>query len=126
MSEKAGADTITAINTATGMLIDINARRPVLANKTGGLSGPALKPIAVRCVYEIYQAVKIPIIGTGGITCGKDAIEIIMAGATAVGIGTAIYHRGIDVFKKVCSEMEEWMKKNKIKNLEEVRGIAHR
>ena len=125
-AENAGADAITAINTVTGMAINIDSGKPILANKTGGTSGPAIKPIAVRCVYEIYQAVKIPIIGTGGVTYGKDAIEMIMAGATAVGIGTAIYHRGIDVFKKVCSEMEEWMKKNKIKNLEEIRGIAHR
>ncbi len=125
-AEKAGADAITAINTATGMAIDIDARKPVLAGKAGGLSGPALKPIAVRCVYEIYEAVKIPIIGTGGITNGKDAIEMIMAGATAVGIGTAVYYRGIDVFKKVCDEMESWMKKNKVKNLDEIRGCAHK
>ena len=125
-AEKAGADAITAINTATGMAIDIDARKPVLKNKIGGISGPALKPIAVRCVYEIREAVKIPIIGTGGVTYGKDAIEMVMAGATAVGIGTAIYYRGIDVFKKVCDEMESWMKKNKVKNLEEIRGIAHK
>ena len=124
-AEKAGADAITAINTATGMAIDIDARKPILANKTGGVSGPALKPIALRCVYEIYDTVKIPIIGTGGVTYGKDAIEMIMAGATAVGIGTGIYYRGIDVFKKVCDEMEDWMKKNKIKNLDEIRGCAH-
>src|SRR3990167_662876 len=88
-AEKAGADAITAINTATGMSIDIGARKPILNNKIGGVSGPALKPIAVRCVYEIYEEVKIPIIGTGGVTYGKDAIEMIMAGATAGGIGTA-------------------------------------
>ena len=125
-AEKAGADAITAINTPTGMVIDINARRPILSKKKGGISGPALKPIAVRCVYEIYEAVKIPIIGTGGITYGKDAIEMIMAGATAVGIGTGIYYRGMDVFSKVCKEMEAWMKKNKVKNLDEIKGIAHR
>jgi len=125
-AEKAGADAITAINTATGMVINIDARKPILANKVGGISGPALKPIAVRCVYEIYEAVKIPIIGTGGVTYGKDAIEMLMAGATAVGIGTAVYYRGIDVFRKVCNEMEEWMRKNKVKNLDEMRGIAHK
>ena len=99
--EKAGADAITAINTSTGMAIDIVARAPILANKVGGVSGPALKPIALRCVYEIYDTVKIPIIGTGGATFGKDALEMIMAGATAVGIGTGVYYRGIGVFKKV-------------------------
>ena len=125
-AERAGADAITAINTATAMSIDIDARKPILANKIGGLSGPALKPIAVRCVYEIYETVKIPIIGTGGVTYGKDALEMIMAGATAVGIGTGIYYRGVGVFKKVCDEMVNWMKKNKVKGLEEIRGVAHR
>ena len=97
----------------------------LLANKIGGISGPALKPIAIRCVYEIYETVKIPIIGTGGVTYGKDALEMIMAGAFAVGIGTGVYYRGIDVFKKVCDEMKEWMKKNKVKKLDEIRGCAH-
>ena len=108
------------------MVIDVNARKPILANKIGGVSGPALKPIAVRCVYEIYETVKIPIIGTGGITYGKDALEMIMAGATAVGIGTGIYYRGIKIFKKVCDEMEVWMKKNKVKSLEEINGVTHK
>ncbi|MBS3104895.1 dihydroorotate dehydrogenase [Candidatus Woesearchaeota archaeon] len=125
-AEKAGANAITAINTASGMVIDIEARKPILANRIGGISGPALKPIAVRCVYEVYETVKIPIIGTGGVTYGKDAIEMVMAGATAIGIGTGIYYRGIGVFKKVCDEMEIWMKKNKIKNLNEIRGVAHK
>ena len=125
-AEKAGADAITAINTAIGMVIDIDARKPILKNKSGGISGPALKPIAVRCVYEIYEAVKIPIIGTGGITYGKDAIEMVMAGATGIGIGTGIFYRGNDVFKKVCDEMEAWMKKNKVKSLDKIRGIAHK
>ena len=125
-AEKAGADAITAINTATGMMIDIDAKKPILANKIGGVSGPALKPIAVRCVYEIYDTVKIPIIGTGGITYGKDAIEMVMAGATGIGIGTAIYYRGNDVFRKICGEMMSWMKKNKVKSLDEVRGVAHK
>ena len=125
-AERGGADAITAINAASGMAIDIDARKPILANKIGGVTGPALKPIALRCVYEIYETVKIPIIGTGGVTYGKDAIEMIMAGATAVGIGTGIYYRGIGVFKKVCDEMEDWMKKNKTKNLNDIRGIAHR
>jgi dihydroorotate dehydrogenase (NAD+) catalytic subunit len=124
-AEKAGADAITAINAASGMVIDLDSRKPVLANKTGGLTGPALKPIAVRCVFEIYESVNIPIIGTGGITYGKDAIEMIMAGATAVGIGSGIFYRGNDIFRKVCDEMKEWMKKNKVKNLNEIRGCAH-
>lgn len=125
-AEKAGADALTAINAASGMAIDIDARKPILANKIGGVSGPALKPIAVRCVYEIYETVKIPIIGTGGVTYGKDAIEMTMAGAAAVGIGTGVYYRGIGVFRKVCDEMTSWMKKNKVKSLDEIRGCAHK
>ena len=108
------------------MVIDVDAKKPILANKIGGISGPALKPIAVRCIYEIFEEVKIPIIGTGGVTYGNDAIEMIMAGATAVGIGTAVYYRGIDVFRKVCNEMEVWMKKNKVKSLGEIKGAAHK
>ena len=83
-------------------------------------------PIAVRCVYEVYDTVKIPIIGTGGVTYGKDAIEMVMAGATGIGIGTAVYYRGNDVFRKICGEMMSWMKKNKVKSLDEVRGVAHK
>ena len=125
-AERAGADAITAINAASGMVINIEARKPVLANKIGGITGPALKPIAVRCVYEIYEMVKIPIIGTGGVTYGKDAIEMVMAGATAVGIGSGIYYRGMNIFKKVCDEMEQWMRKNKVKSLDAIRGCAHK
>lgn len=123
--EKAGADCITAINTLKGMLIDAGARKPVLANKIGGISGPALKPVALRCVYEIYENVKIPIIGTGGISNGKDAIEMMMAGASAVGIGTAAYYRGIDVFNKITNEIKVWMKKENVKRIRDVIGAAH-
>ena len=124
--ESAGADAICAINTlGPGMLINAEARKPVLANKFGGLSGPAIKPVALRCVYQIYEAVKIPVLGMGGITTGRDAVEMVMAGATAIGVGSATYYRGIDAFKKICAEMEEWMRKNKVKSLEEIRGAAH-
>ena len=94
--------------------------------KMGGVSGLALRPVAVRCVYEIAQAVKIPIIGTGGVTTGRDAIEMIMAGATAIGIGTAIHTRGVEVFQLITSEMNAWMKKNGVKNLHEIRGAAYK
>ena len=108
------------------MLINVDARKPVLGNKSGGISGPALKPIAVKCVYDIYETVKIPLIGTGGVTSGKDALEMIMAGATAVGVGTACYYHGIGVFRKICSEMEIWMKKNNVHSLKEIQGVAHK
>lgn len=124
-AEAAGADAITAVNTISGLNIDVTARRPILHNKHGGISGPALFPIALKCVYDIYEAVKIPIIGTGGVTTGEDAIKMIMAGATLVGVGSAVYYRGADVFGKIRDEMLEIMEKEKIGSLEEIRGIAH-
>lgn len=124
--EDAGADAICAINTAgPGMVIDIESRCPVLAFKTGGLSGPMIKPIAVRCVYDIFRSVSIPIIGLGGISTGKDAIEIIMAGAELVGIGTAVRYRGINVFDKVNKEINDWLTAHDT-TMEEIRGAAHR
>jgi dihydroorotate dehydrogenase (NAD+) catalytic subunit len=124
--EAAGADGITAINTVgPGMIIDIDARKPVLAYKTGGLSGPGIRPVAIKCVYDIYKAVKIPIIGTGGVTTGRDAIEMMMAGASAVGIGTAVYYNGFDTFKKIIQEIEDWMKQKNVKSLKEIIGAAH-
>lgn len=124
--EKAGADAISAINTVgPGMFINIDVAKPVLSYKTGGLSGPAIRPIAVRCVYDIYNAVKIPVIGMGGVTYGKDAIELMMAGATAIGIGSAAYYRGIDVFGKICDEINKWLEKSEYNSLKEVVGVAH-
>ncbi len=103
----AGADGITAINTMPGMVIDIESGKPILTNRSGGLSGPALKPIAVRCVFEIAEAVPgIPIIGTGGVSSGADAIEMIMAGASAVGVGSAVYYRGVSALREIGDEME--------------------
>jgi dihydroorotate dehydrogenase (NAD+) catalytic subunit len=108
------------------MIIDINSGRPVLSYKKGGVSGPAIRPIAVRCVYDIYEAVKIPIIGTGGITNGRDAIEMVMAGATALGIGSAAYYQGFDVFRNICDEMRGWMKEHHYKSINELKGLAHK
>ena len=125
-AEDAGANAITAVNTlGPGMIINIEARNPVLAYRVGGVSGQALRPIATRCVYDIYEAVKIPIIGTGGISTGRHAIEMIMAGATAIGVGTGIYERGIDIFRKICREMEAWMSENNFNTVDEMIGIAH-
>ena len=124
-AEQAGADGITVSNTLSSMIIDIRLKKPILKNKFGGISGPAIKPMAVRAVYNLYKSVKIPIIGLGGINTGEDAIEFIMAGATAVGIGSGIYYRGIDVFKKVTDEMKKFMKEEGYKSLKEMRGAAH-
>ncbi len=123
--EDAGADAICAINTlGPGMVIDIESRRPVLAFKKGGLSGPMIKPVAVRCVFDIFKAVSIPIIGLGGITSGTDAIEMIMAGADLVGIGSAVHYRGIDVFQKTAKEMDLWLSKRDL-TLSDIKGAAH-
>lgn len=123
--EEAGADAIAAINTISAMAINIEAKKPVLAFKKGGYSGRAIKPVAVRCVYDIYENVKIPILGIGGITNGEDAIEMIEAGASAIGLGSAVYESGIDIFKNVCSEMKEWMKENRVKKVRGLIGVAH-
>jgi dihydroorotate dehydrogenase (NAD+) catalytic subunit len=124
--EAAGADGISAINTLTGMIIDLHARRPVLANRTGGLSGPAIRPLAVRCVYEIYRAVRIPILGMGGVSSGRDAIEMIMAGATAVGVGSAVYKDGPEAFGRIGREMKSLMVELGCSDIKALRGVAHR
>ncbi|MCL5970470.1 MAG: dihydroorotate dehydrogenase, partial [Patescibacteria group bacterium] len=123
--ESEGADAVNAINTMPGMVIDIYTRKPILTNKVGGISGKAIRPLAVKAVYDLFKTVKIPIIGTGGVETGKDALEMIMAGATLVGVGSAIYFRGIDVFKKIILEMQNIMKKERIINLSEIKGAAH-
>jgi dihydroorotate dehydrogenase (NAD+) catalytic subunit len=124
-AEKGNADGIVAINSVKAMKIDIDLKMPVLSNKVGGYSGKAIKPIGVRCVYEIVKNVDIPVIGVGGVTTGEDAIEYIMAGASAVQIGSGIYYRDVDIFKKVCREMGSWMKDHGYKNLSELIGVAH-
>lgn len=124
--EAVGADAINAINTVgPGIAIDIKTKKMILSNKTGGISGPAIKPIAVKAVHDIYKSVNIPIIGTGGIMTGEDAIEIMMAGATAVGIGSGVYYRGIDVFKKVNEEMEFFLKNEGYKHAKDLIGKVH-
>lgn len=124
----AGADGITAVNTVgPGLAIDLRSRMPILAAHKGGLSGPALKPIAVRCVAEIYEATegKVPIIGTGGVYTGEDALEMMLAGATLVGVGTAVADRGIDVFKKICDEMQLWCTNEGVWNVSDMIGGMH-
>jgi len=123
---EAGADAITAVNTMPGMIIDAEAGRPVLSNRMGGISGPALKPVALRCVAEIAAAVSVPIIGTGGVTTGRDAAEMIMAGATAVGVGTAVWYRGPEAFQQITAELGAFMARQGYPNLESMRGIAIR
>jgi dihydroorotate dehydrogenase (NAD+) catalytic subunit len=123
---KAGADAITAINTVKAMAIDTETTMPILSNKIGGLSGPAMKPIAVRCVYEIYEQVKVPIIGCGGVTNWRDAVEFLLAGATAVQIGTAVALKGSNVFKAVARGINAYLKKKGFKSVGEIVGLSHR
>lgn len=122
-AEAAGADALSLINTITGMKIDIHRRTFAVANKTGGLSGPAIKPVAVRMVYQVAHAVQIPIIGMGGIMTGEDAIEFIMAGATAVSVGTATFHDPM-ASVKVVEGIEAYMKQYGVKDINELRGIV--
>ena len=117
-----GADGISLINTLQGMKIDIYRRKPVLANKIDGFSGPAIKPVAVRMVYQVCKAVDVPVIGMGGIATAEDAIEFIMAGATAVAVGTANFmnpYATVEVVKGI----EEYMKKYNVKDISDIRGI---
>ena len=125
-AEKGNADGIVAINSVKAMKINLDMKMPLLANITGGYSGKAIKPIGIRCVYDIAKNVNIPIIGVGGITTGEDALEYIMAGASAIQIGTGIYYRGVDIFKKVCMEIEDWMKDHNYKTLSELIGAVHK
>lgn len=121
--EAGGADAVSLINTITGMKIDINRKTFVLANKTGGVSGPAIHPIAVRMVYETANAVKIPVIGMGGISSAEDAIEMILAGASAVSVGTANFHDpGVSV--KIVDGIAEYMERQKFESVADMVGIV--
>jgi dihydroorotate dehydrogenase (NAD+) catalytic subunit len=125
-AEEAGADAITAINTVKAMAIDTETGRPILANKFGGLSGPAIKPIAVRCVYDVYRAVNVPVIGCGGISNWQDAVEFMLAGASAVQIGTAIAYKGVEVFGSVAQGIDDYLKRKGFKNVKDIVGLAHK
>ena len=122
-AQEAGADAISLINTITGMKIDIHKRKFVLANKTGGMSGPAIKPIALRMVYQAAQVVDIPIIAMGGITTAEDAIEFIMAGASMVSVGTANFYNPYASLE-IVEGIEEYLQQNSISNIDEIRGIV--
>ncbi|MGH2561084.1 MAG: dihydroorotate dehydrogenase [Thermomicrobiales bacterium] len=122
--EAAGADSVSLINTVVGMAIDVKRRRPVLANLTGGLSGPAIKPIALRMVYQVAAGVQIPIIGMGGIMGLQDALEFVMAGASAIQVGTAIFVKPT-MLTQLIDDLGEWMAKNGVGSLSEIVGTAH-
>ncbi len=126
----AGADAISAVNSlGPGLVLDVDTAQPVLAHGAGGVSGPAIRPIAVRCVRDICQALRkngftIPVLGMGGVTTGRDVVEMILVGARAVGIGSAIQYRGLDVFAQCCTEVETFMRKHGYQSLDDFRGKA--
>lgn len=121
-AQRGGADCISLINTLTGMAIDIERRRPIIANNTGGVSGAGVKPVAVRMVYEASQAVDIPVIGMGGITCAEDAIEFLMAGACAVQVGTANFTDPY-AMPKIIEGLNAWCDKHGVRNVSELTGV---
>ena len=125
-AEDAGADAITCINTLRAMVINVETGRPILSNKIGGLSGPAIKPIAVRCVYEVSSKVNIPVIGCGGITYWEDAVEYMLAGATAVQIGTAIAYRGLSIFREISDGIQTYLIRNGYQNTKDIIGLSHK
>ncbi len=122
-AEAGGADAVSLINTLTGMKIDVERRTFALANKTGGMSGPAVKPVAVRMVYQVAQAVKIPILGMGGIRTAEDALEFIMAGATMVAVGTANFHEPATTVQ-VVQGIQEYMERHDVEDIQELIGCV--
>ena len=122
-AEAGGADALSLINTLTGMKIDVHRRTFALANKTGGVSGPAIKPIAVRMVYQTAQTVSLPIIGMGGVTCAQDALEFILAGATAVSVGTANFHNPMTTLE-VIDGIEDYMRRYQVSDIRELIGCV--
>lgn len=122
-AEDGGADALSLINTLLGMKIDINTRRPILKNNTGGLSGPAVKPVAVRMIHEVYQAVDIPIIGMGGVMSGADVIEMMLAGASLVALGTGLFTKP-DLIIPVKRDIMEYLERNNIEDINTLIGAA--
>jgi dihydroorotate dehydrogenase (NAD+) catalytic subunit len=125
-AEEGGSDAITAINTIRAMAINAETAKPILGNQFGGLSGPALKTIALRCVYEIYRKTKLPVIGCGGISGWRDAVEFMLAGAVAVQIGTAISSKGLEVFRSINDGVEAYLEAKGFGSVREIVGLSHR
>jgi dihydroorotate dehydrogenase (NAD+) catalytic subunit len=126
-AEKGGCDALTLINSlGPGLKIDLETANPILSNRFGGMSGPAVKPIALRCVFEAYDAVEVPVIGVGGIRDYKDVVEFLYAGASAVQIGTAIMYSGPELFAEVCQGLEKFMKEHSFNFVDEMVGLAHK
>jgi len=125
-AESAGASAVSAINTVRGVVIDVYARAPVLSNVFGGVSGPAIRPIAVGVVYELFEELTIPIIGCGGVDSWEAALEFILAGARAVQVGTAVAYKGLEVFEEIAEGLLAYMDEFGFRSVEELVGLAHR
>lgn len=126
-AESGGADGLTLINSlGPGMKIDIVTGNPILSNKFGGMSGPAIKPIAIRCVYDVYSVTDIPIVGVGGIRSAEDVVEFLYAGASAVQIGTSILYDGPEIFSDIAMKLSEFLEDSEFNNIGEMVGFAHK
>ena len=125
-AKDAGADAITAINTIRAMAIDIETQMPVLSNRIGGLSGKSIRPVAIRCVYEISEKIGIPVIGCGGIFTWEDAVEFMLAGASAVQLGTVIGYAGLTTFSSIVRGIRKYVERKGLKNVMEIIGLAHK
>ncbi|MDK2913650.1 MAG: dihydroorotate dehydrogenase catalytic subunit [Thermococcaceae archaeon] len=123
-AERAGADAVSAINTLKAIAIDVYARRPILSNKVGGYSGPGVKPVALRAVYDLARTLEIPVIGIGGITTWQDAVEFLLAGASALQIGTAVSLRGWKVFREIAEGIERYLEEEGFSSVREIVGLA--
>jgi dihydroorotate dehydrogenase (NAD+) catalytic subunit len=123
---EAGADGLTVMNTVKAMAIDVETAMPILGNRVGGLSGPAIKPVALRCVYDVYERVRVPIMGCGGVVDWRDAVEFLLAGASAVQIGTAVSFKGPNVFRSVALGIERYLRSGHFGKVEEIVGLSHR
>jgi len=125
-AESGGADALTLINSlGPGMRIGLETANPVLSNRFGGMSGPAIKPVALRCVYQVSQEVELPVMGVGGIMDYKDVVEFLYAGASCVQVGTAVMYNGLDVFREITSGLEKFMIRKGYQQVEEMVGLAH-
>ena len=124
-AEEAGADAISAINTVgPGMVINLYTKKPLLGNKEGGVSGAGIKPVAIRCIYDIYKAVNIPVLGMGGISTWEDTVEMMLAGAAMVGVGSAVYTNKT-VYEEIKNGLTQYMEKEKLTSLSSLIGAAH-
>lgn len=120
-----GADAVVAINTLKAMAIDVDVARPILANKTGGLSGPAIRPVGVRCIYELAGRLDVPLVGVGGVTTARDVVEYLMAGAVAVQIGSGLHYGGMTLFADICTSLRAWLEMHGYAHVRDVVGLAH-